>query len=62
MEKNEHNRKNAKKEYNTDDNNIIGDNCNKGSCTCCNKKYPINVLNCRKQYKYLDNEPNVVAM
>lgn len=65
MEENEHNRKKAKEEdntYYTNDNTRIGDNCNKGSCTCCNKKYPINVLNCRKQYKYLENEPNVVAM
>ena len=61
IEEHEHNKKKAK-EYNTNTNsysyNTIQDNCNKGNCTCCNNKYPINLLNYRKQYEFLDNNNN----
>ena len=64
IEEHEYNKKKAK-EYNNNtysnysySDNIIQDNCNKGNCTCCNNKYPINLLNYRKQYEFLDNTTN----
>ena len=60
IEEHKYNKKKAK-EYNTNTNtisNTIQDNCNKGNCTCCNNKYPINLLNYRKQYEFLDNNNN----
>ena len=57
MEEREYYKKKAK-EYNTNTYNNIEDNCNKGNCTCCNNKYPINLLNYRKQYEFLDNNNN----
>ena len=60
IEEHKYNKKKAK-EYNNNTyttNNTIEDNCNKGNCTCCNNKYPINLLNYRKQYEFLDNNNN----
>ena len=49
IEEHKYNKKKAK-EYNNNTYvyNTIQDNCNKGNCTCCNNKYPINLLNYRK--------------
>ena len=64
IEEHEYNKKKEKEYNNNYTNNTIQDNCNKGNCTCCNNKYPINVLNYRKQYEFLDNNNNnnVVAI
>jgi hypothetical protein len=62
MEEHEYNKKKEKEynyNYNTYNNTINAEgNCSKGNCTCCNNKYPINLLNYRKQYEFLDNNNN----